>query len=610
MRAARWKSARRSLVIGFASTLLVISVICLAVRFPSRFKKEKNEDPQIDHIRWKFSRFNKEKNEDRQSDHIRWTSRSKAVHHACSSTLYPEFCVSSVSSFPGLSERPRPMEILKAVVNLSINAVKKAKARARSLSRPGLDQRQRGALQDCFELFDNTLDELHGTLSDLKNATFMSIPQHAADLETLMSAAITNQYTCIDSFTLCKGNLKQNLLGGLKNISHLVSSSLAMVKNISAEASSLAKLGRTVSNQNRRRLLSDQSDSDIMPMDSDGFPSWMSAGDRRLLQTSTGTVKPDAVVAKDGSGNYTNITEAVDAAPRKSNTRYVIHIKAGVYAENVELHKKKTNLMFIGDGMDVTVVTGNRNVKDNFTTFRSATVAVTGKGFIARDMTFENTAGPAKHQAVALRVGSDLSAFYRCSFKGYQDTLYAHSFRQFYTECNIYGTVDFIFGNSAVVLQNCNLLARRPLENQKILYTAQGRQDPGENTGISIQNCNVTFDSDLVPVKSSFEIYLGRPWKEYSRTVFMESFLDGFIHPAGWLEWNGSFALNTLYYGEYNNRGPGADTTKRVKWPGYRVINSSSEASQFTVSKFIEGNTWLPSTGVQYASGFTATART
>ena len=111
-----------------------------------------------------------------------------------------------------------------------------------------------------------------------------------------------------------------------------------------------------------------------MPMDSDGFLSWMSARDRRLLQTSTGTVKPNAVVAKDGSGNYTNITDAVNAAPEKSNTRYVIHIKAGVYAENVELHKKKTNLMFIGDGMDVTVVTGDRNVKDNFTTFRSATV--------------------------------------------------------------------------------------------------------------------------------------------------------------------------------------------------------------------------------------------
>eukprot|EP00253_Pinus_taeda_P036122 PITA_36122 len=585
IRAARWKYPTRILAIALASTLLIVSVTGLSEGVSNGFSKERNGGgAQIMH----------------------WKSTSNAVHRACSSTLYPEFCVSSVSSFPGLSKRPNPMEIVKAVVHLSIYAVEKVTAKAHSLSCPGLDQRQRGALKDCFELFHDTLDELHGTLSDLKNATFMSIPQYASDLETLLSAAITNQYTCLDSFSHSKGNLKQRLLGGLRNVSRLVSNSLAMVKNISAEASSLANQRRTFPTQNRR-LLSDQSDPNFMPMDSDGFPTWMSAGNRRLLQTSTSTVKPNVVVAKDGSGNYTNITEAVEKAPEKSQTRYVIHIKAGVYAENVELHKKKTNIMFVGDGMDVTVVTGNRNVKDNFTTFRSATVAVTGNGFIARDMTFENTAGPAKHQAVALRVGSDLSAFYRCSFKGYQDTLYAHSFRQFYRECNIYGTVDFIFGNSAVVFQDCNLLARRPLENQKILYTAQGRQDPNENTGISIQNCNVTAAPDLAPVKSSFEAYLGRPWKEYSRTVFMQSFLGDLIQPAGWLEWNGSFALSTLYYGEYMNRGPGAGTTNRVKWPGYRVINSSSEASSFTVSKFIEGDSWLPSTGVKYVSGFTST---
>lgn len=146
------------------------------------------------------------------------------------------------------------MEILKAVVKLSIKAVKAADAKAHRLSRPGLDQRQRGALKDCFELFHDTLDELHNTLSDLKNATFMSIPQYASDLETLLSAAITNQYTCIDSFSHSKGNLKQRLLGGLQNVSHLVINSLAMVKNISAEASSLAKLWRTFPTQNRRLL--------------------------------------------------------------------------------------------------------------------------------------------------------------------------------------------------------------------------------------------------------------------------------------------------------------------------------------------------------------------
>ena len=94
------------------------------------------------------------------------------------------------------------------------------------------------------------------------------------------------------------------------------------------------------------------------------------------------------------------------------------------------------------------------------------TAAVVGNNFLARDLTIENSAGPSKHQAVALRVGADLSAFYRCSFVGYQDTLYVHSLRQFFRECDIYGTIDFVFGNSAVVLQICNLYARRPLASR------------------------------------------------------------------------------------------------------------------------------------------------
>lgn len=231
--------------------------------------------------------------------------------------------------------------------------------------------------------------------------------------------------------------------------------------------------------------------------------------------------------------------------------------------------------------------------------------AVVGERFLARGISFENYAGPSNHQAVALRVGADFSAFYQCRFIGYQDTLYVHSLRQFFRECDVYGTVDFIFGNSAVVIQNSNLYARKPNPNQKNLFTAQGREDPNENTGISIQNCKVAADADLIPVQSSFRSYLGRPWKEYSRTVYMQSNIGDLIDPAGWLEWDGDFALSTLYYGEYKNRGPGSNTSARVSWPGYRVINSSSEASQFTVGAFIQGNDWLPALGVPYYPNLT-----
>lgn len=226
-----------------------------------------------------------------------------------------------------------------------------------------------------------------------------------------------------------------------------------------------------------------------------------------------------------------------------------------------------------------------------------------GEGFIARGITFRNTAGPENHQAVALRSGSDLSVFYRCSFEGYQDTLYVHSQRQFYKECYIYGTIDFIFGNAAVVLQNCMIYARRPMDKQKNVVTAQGRTDPYQTTGISIHYSRVMAAADLKPVVSSFKTYLGRPWKEYSRTVYLKTYLDDLVDAAGWLEWDGNFALNTLYYGEYRNLGPGSSTSSRVKWGGYRVINSSTEASKFSVADFIAGGSWLPATDVPFRSG-------
>lgn len=160
-------------------------------------------------------------------------------------------------------------------------------------------------------------------------------------------------------------------------------------------------------------------------------------------------------------------------------------------------------------------------------------VAVDGDGFIARDITFENTAGPQKHQAVALRSGADHSVFYRCSFRGYQDTLYVYANRQFYRDCDIYGTVDFIFGDAVAVLQNCNIYVRKPMSNQQNTVTAQARTDPNENTGIIIHNCRITAAGDLKAVQGSFRTFLGRPWQKYSRTVFMKSALDSLISPAG-----------------------------------------------------------------------------
>lgn len=233
------------------------------------------------------------------------------------------------------------------------------------------------------------------------------------------------------------------------------------------------------------------------------------------------------------------------------------------------------------------------------------TPAATGAGFIARDITFENWAGPAKHQAVALRVGSDHAVVYRCNVIGYQDTLYVHSNRQFFRECDIYGTVDFIFGNAAVVLQNCSLYARKPMPMQKNTITAQNRKDPNQNTGISIHACRILPTQDLIQSNGTFLTFLGRPWKLYSRTVILQSYIGSHVHPRGWLEWNTTFALDTLYYGEYLNYGPGGAVGQRVTWPGYHVLTSPAQASKFTVGEFIFGSSWLPSTGVAFLAGLT-----
>lgn len=239
---------------------------------------------------------------------------------------------------------------------------------------------------------------------------------------------------------------------------------------------------------------------------------------------------------------------------------------------------------------------------------------------MARDMGFQNTAGPAKHQAVAFRSKSDQSAIYRCSFDAYQDTLYTHANRQFFRDCDITGTVDFIFGYvlinkyryptcimyvcmyvctysyAAVVIQSCNILPRQPMNGQFDTITAQGKADPNMVSGITIQNCTVAANGNLTA-----QTYLGRPWKAYSTTVFMESSIGAFLNPKGWTEWTtGVTPPNTIFYAEYNNSGPGSNTSGRVTWPGYKSALTTIAATKYTVNSFIQGSSWLPKFGVPF----------
>lgn len=501
---------------------------------------------------------------------------------SCSQTPYPEICNHYMATnFLSNLELDRTQFSFRDLsLKVTIDQAIQAHKLISNMDLSSFNKLAKLALLDCKDLYDDTVDHLNRSMS----------ASNPTDSVTWLSAAIANQETCKNGFT--DFNLDshlQSLPFVLGNFSKLLSNSLAITKSTVSSSSTQYAYKR---NGGRRLLVN-------------GFPTWVSAADRRLLQSSGLGPKADVVVAQDGSGNYKTISEAVSAAAKlgSGSKRVVIYVKRGVYEENVEIKRSMKNLMLIGDGIDATIVTSNKNANGDTTTFRTATFAVSGEGFIARDMTFENTAGPANHQAVALRSGSDFSVFYSCSFKGYQDTLYAYSQRQFYRNCDIYGTQDFIFGDAAAVFQSCNIYIRKPMSGQINTVTAQGRKDPNENTGIIVHNSRVTAASDLRAVQGSFKSYLGRPWKQYSRTVFMKCIIDGVIDPAGWLPWSGNFALSTLYYGEYMNTGSGAGTSGRVKWPGYRVIRSPVEAGKFTVGNFLAGNSWIPATGVPFDSG-------
>ncbi|KAG1358874.1 pectinesterase [Cocos nucifera] len=527
------------------------------------------------------------------------TQNPNNVQSICHFTPYPASCLESQKFTISISDSTNPSILTSALCSLqaAISDGTKLASLLCSIS-PGHNfvESQKGSLQDCQDLHQITLSSLKKSMAVLSSSAD-GCSCKLADVRAYLSAAVTNNATCLEGLAGARGSQKASLLASWAITYEHVSNSLDLV----------ARLGPRRPGGRRRRLLSSAASSG-------GFPAWVSLRDRRLLQSDDdddggdgddyGEYNPSSVVtvAADGTGNFTTVGEAIAFAPNNSADRIIVLVRAGVYEENVEISADKSNIVLIGDGSNVTVIRGNRSVGDGWTTFRSATVAVSGDGFLARDITFQNTAGPAKHQAVALRVNADLAAVYRCVIDGYQDTLYVHSFRQFYRECDIYGTVDFLFGNAAVIFQGCNIVAKNPLPGQYNAIAAQSRDDPNEETGISIQNCSVLASDELASSNSSTKTYLGRPWRLYSRTVYIESYLGGLVDPAGWTEWMGNQGLDALYFGEYMNSGPGSGTDGRVTWPGYHIMDYN-DASNFTASEFIDGDEWLDSTSFPYDDG-------
>ncbi|EOY27391.1 Pectinesterase 3 [Theobroma cacao] len=505
----------------------------------------------------------------------------------CSVTQYPTSCFSSLSSMAS-SNTSDPEILFKLSLEVAINELSKLSQYPSKLQAETNNTQVKSALQVCGTLFEDALDRLTDSATSLEVGQGQRLLSASKinDLKTWLSTTITDQETCLDALEELNttkhfnATLLEEVKAAMQNSSEYASNSLAIVAKI---LSLLPDFNIPI----HRRLLGFQETGSE-------FPDWVSPTERRLLQDSNPT--PNVVVAQDGSGDVLTINDAVKLVGKKNESRFVIYVKEGKYVENVILDKHQWNVMIYGDGKTKTIISGSLNFVDGTPTFATATFAVTGKGFIAKGIQFVNSAGAAKHQAVAMRSGSDRSVFYQCAFDAFQDTLYAHSNRQFYRECDILGTIDFIFGNAAVVFQNCNIQPRQPLANQFNTITAQGKKDPNQNSGMSVQKCTLSAFGNLTA-----NTYLGRPWKEYSTTVIMQSEIGAFLNPLGWKEWVSNVdPPSSIFYAEYKNSGPGSNVDERVKWGGYRPTLSDVDAGKFTVGTFIQGEEWLPGATVSY----------
>lgn len=269
----------------------------------------------------------------------------------------------------------------------------------------------------------------------------------------------------------------------------------------------------------------------------------------------------DFVVAQDGSGDFTTVQEAFMAVPDLRKEETVIFIKNGIYKEKLILPSTKNNVTIVGEDVEKTILTYDdyaskkNDFGENIGTSGSSSFFLYGNDFTAKNITFENSAGPVG-QAVAVRVDGDKVSFINCKFLGNQDTLYLHGgkSRQFYKNCYIEGTVDFIFGWSTAIFENCEINCKR---NGYLTAASTSEDTP---YGFIFKNCVIFGPAEKGTV------YLGRPWRDYAKVVFVNCQLTDIIRKEGWHDWNKPQVHQTTFYGEYNNTGAGADLTHRVDW--------------------------------------------
>lgn len=300
-------------------------------------------------------------------------------------------------------------------------------------------------------------------------------------------------------------------------------------------------------------------------------------------------------VAKDASGDFQSIQEAVNSTRDLGPGEVEIFIKNGVYNEKLVIPTWKHQLTLSGESKDQTIIKGNDYsgkidsvTGEKLSTFTSYTVLVEGDDIHFRNLSIQNT-WCERGQAVALHVEGDRFIAENCNLLGCQDTLYTatEGSRQYYKNCYIEGITDFIFGQATCVFEECTI---KSLANS---YVTAAATPPNQKFGY------VFFDCELIAKDGVDKVYLGRPWRSYAKTVFINSTLGEHIVEKGWDPWTGDQMFpqkeKTTYYAEYQSKGKGASPKTRVAWSHQLTKN---ELKKYTIQNIFSGNQndWKPNT--------------
>ena len=296
-----------------------------------------------------------------------------------------------------------------------------------------------------------------------------------------------------------------------------------------------------------------------------------------------GQYATEITVDQAGHGDFTSIQEAIYATKAFPEKDITIHIKNGVYKEKVTIYSWNNRLTLIGENADSTIITFDDHFdKINLgrnSTFHTHTLKVDANDVTLKNLTIENTAGPVG-QAVALHLEGDRIQVINCKIHGNQDTIYGagEGFRQYFNHCKIDGTTDFIFGEATMVFEKCTIISK---SNSYI--TAASTPTTSEYGFVFIECDLGRLD------KSVDEVYLGRPWRSFAKTVYINCKMDSYITPSGWNNWGSAEKEKTVFYGEYQSKGPGANNQNRVSWSH---ILTKKDATKYQL-KNIFGN-WQP----------------